>query len=223
MNAKSVEPCPAADGSGVFRAAEGLTRAASPVFALMALFSLRYEDARDLLCGAASGAPWNWHGHDVHANVRCASAAMVKAAIAPTKRQQLGAASGQSGPLTAVSSLGRPLADLCPTCAPKTRRSSVPGLRGTPRDDEGDWPPPGSRAKPRRGRAALIKPLSIGMTARKKGDNALSGTRDRHGPDRHQWPAFDVGACHRLVTAGTARGAGRKERHGFPPRAGAGV
>ena len=56
MNATSVEQCPS-ESSGVFQTAEGLTRAASPVFALMALFTLRYGD--NLLCGAASGAPWN--------------------------------------------------------------------------------------------------------------------------------------------------------------------
>ena len=76
--------------------------------------------------------------------------------------------------------------------------------------------------KTRRAAAALIKPLHVGMTIQ-KGDNALSGTRDRDGPDRHQWPAFDVGACHGVVTAGAAGGAGRKERDGFPARAGAGV
>jgi hypothetical protein len=59
MKARSVEQCPSAENSGIFRMAENLTRAASPVFALMALLTLRYGDARDLVCGTASGAPWN--------------------------------------------------------------------------------------------------------------------------------------------------------------------
>jgi hypothetical protein len=43
----------------IVRAAEGLTLAASPVFACMALLTLRYGDMREFLCGAGHVAPWN--------------------------------------------------------------------------------------------------------------------------------------------------------------------
>ena len=42
-----------------FRTADLLTLAASPVFAFMALLTVRIGDARDILCGAVNGAPWN--------------------------------------------------------------------------------------------------------------------------------------------------------------------
>ena len=61
------------------------------------------------------------------------------------------------------------------------------------------------------------------MKIRKKRDNALSGTRDRRGPDHYQRPAFDVGTRHRFVAAGAAGGAGREECHRLAPRFGAGV
>ena len=38
---------------------DSVTLAASPVFALMALLTLHYDNARELLCGAPGGAPWN--------------------------------------------------------------------------------------------------------------------------------------------------------------------
>src|SRR5688572_1393798 len=71
---------------------------------------------------------------------------------------------------------------------------------------------PDDELEARRRDAALIKPLSMWNKHPQKGDNALSGTRDRDGPDRHQWPAFDVRVGHRLVTAGAAGGTRRKER-----------
>jgi hypothetical protein len=58
MNSKSAERT-TAGSSSAFRAADSLTLAATPVFACMALLTLRYEDTRGLLCGAANGAPWN--------------------------------------------------------------------------------------------------------------------------------------------------------------------
>ena len=47
------------ESARALRTAESLSRAASPVFALMALLTSRYGDTQDLLCGTASGAPWN--------------------------------------------------------------------------------------------------------------------------------------------------------------------
>jgi hypothetical protein len=59
MNVKSVERCPSAKSGGIFRTADSLTLAGSPVFALMALLTMYYDSARELLCEAAGGAPWN--------------------------------------------------------------------------------------------------------------------------------------------------------------------
>ena len=47
------------ESAGALRTAESLSRAASPVFALMALLTSQYGGAQDLLCGTANGAPWN--------------------------------------------------------------------------------------------------------------------------------------------------------------------
>jgi hypothetical protein len=59
MKSKSAGQYPSAEGSGAFRTAESLTRAASPVFALMALLTLRCGDAQSLCGTAGGGAAWN--------------------------------------------------------------------------------------------------------------------------------------------------------------------
>ena len=47
-----------AESNIIFKAANGLTLAASPVFAAMALITLRQGDPPEMLC-ASIGAPWN--------------------------------------------------------------------------------------------------------------------------------------------------------------------
>jgi hypothetical protein len=59
MSAAPVKRCPPVGCGRVFRAAEGLTLAASPVFGLIALLTLYYDNAGASLCGTASGVPWN--------------------------------------------------------------------------------------------------------------------------------------------------------------------
>jgi hypothetical protein len=58
MNPKSAVGCWSAEGGALFRAANISTLAASPVFACMMLLTVRYQDAQDILCGAAGSAPW---------------------------------------------------------------------------------------------------------------------------------------------------------------------
>jgi hypothetical protein len=59
MSSKAAEHYAFAESSSVFRAADKLTLAASPAFALMAFLTPRYAETYDILCGAASGLPWN--------------------------------------------------------------------------------------------------------------------------------------------------------------------
>ena len=56
-----------------------------------------------------------------------------------------------------------------------------------------------------------------------KSSRVVSGTCDRHRPDRRQRPALDVGTCDRFVSPCAACGAGREGRKRIASRAGAGV
>jgi hypothetical protein len=60
MNGAPYEDCRSAESSVVWRTANRLALAATPVFGLMALITgLGSAGAWDILCGAARGAPWN--------------------------------------------------------------------------------------------------------------------------------------------------------------------
>jgi hypothetical protein len=62
MNTRTAEPNAHGEIGRTFRAADFLALAASPVFALMAVFTLTQVNARDMLCSAAGGAEWNGMG-----------------------------------------------------------------------------------------------------------------------------------------------------------------
>ncbi len=58
MSAAPGEQGPLDQSSGIFQA-NSLMLVPSPVFVLMALLTLYYDNARELLCGAVGGTPWN--------------------------------------------------------------------------------------------------------------------------------------------------------------------
>jgi hypothetical protein len=58
MISESEEQCSSSKSRGIFRVTESLTWLSSPGFALMALLTLYYDNARNALCGS-SGTPWN--------------------------------------------------------------------------------------------------------------------------------------------------------------------
>ena len=59
MKQTSAKQPRSAERGGISQVADKLPLAAAPLFACMAVSTWRYEDAHDVICGAASGISWN--------------------------------------------------------------------------------------------------------------------------------------------------------------------